>query len=81
MLSEQQGISAGTKIKYSVFLRYGDKTTQVPYNTEITTLVTGKTGIIIDTIPLYALSGVLLAVRAGSEYFNPNQNSDFVVGQ
>ncbi len=63
----------GTKINYSVFLRYGDKTTQVPYNTEVTTLVTGKTGVIIDTLyPFMLFLGLLLAVRGGLEYFNPN---------
>lgn len=67
------GLPPGSKINYSVFLRYGDKTTQVPYNTEVTTLVTGKTGIIIDTLyPFMLFLGLLLAMRGGLEYFNPN---------
>lgn len=62
----------GSVVSYSVFLRYGDKETQIPYKTTLQTGFTGKVSIIIKVIyPLFLFLGLLFASRSGLEYFNP----------
>lgn len=62
----------GSDVKWSVFLRYGDRETNIPYNTEVTTRITGKVSIIIKVLyPLLLFIGALFAARSGLEYFNP----------
>jgi len=62
----------GSLVSYTVFLRYGDKETQIPYKTTVQTGFTGKVSIIIKVIyPFFLFLGLLLACRGGLEYFNP----------
>lgn len=62
----------GSEVKWSVFLKWGDKETSIPWKTEVTTLITGKVNIIIKILyPLLIFIGALFAARSGIEFFNP----------
>ncbi|KAB2907154.1 MAG: hypothetical protein LC102_10080 [Ignavibacteriales bacterium] len=61
----------GESVDYTVFLKYDDKQTQIPYNTTLTTVFTGKVSLIIKIFyPLMLFILSLLAVRGGLEFFN-----------